>query len=321
MPPKLDAPGPDAAAGEGEQPPPTPTTPAGDQDPIRHLKHQFAGSRSAFTRQVNAIADRIKSCRLDQTYLTTPEIDRLQRKVTDRDDEVTECCDKILRIQGGDPPADNPWLQAIQKQRMELRDALRQIVELRRMIPQPAAPAPATPAASAQSRTATPQARIVSSLKPEKLTQEYTMRAYAKWCLDLHNFFSASLLLAAPADMQRAHLSSCVDDVIGVELHAKCPMDTPIFGKDESCISVLTAMFKTQHPVNSRRHTLFSHILPPGRSLTEFRRHNKELLQMAIDADIPEEGLTREQIVLFLSLLSAPDKRTREKLTEIENLT
>ena len=284
---------------------------------ISNLIKNFNDLHASFKRVADDVLDEVKRCEEEQYLLPQAEQDRLLARVGDLDDKIRRCCEDALIAVGGTPAADDQWVAAHKAQKNDYRRVQTRIMDLRNIRPK----ARAAPVPHPDDPPAPGSVKIVMSLKPDRLTQNHSMQAFKKWRNDTLQFFTASGLLSQPVSIQRAHLSSCIDERVHRYLAGKLPdTSAPIFEGDDSCMAQLVAMFKTIYPLNTRRLTLFRHSLRPNSSLLDFKNFIQEITDMTGDADI-DTGLTRDELIIYLAIKASPDQRTREKLTEIKDIT
>ena len=158
--------------------------------------------------------------------------------------------------------------------------------------------------------------KVVSDLRPSKLTLDNTPGELRIWIRKLNAFFTASNLKEASLEEQKAHLAACIDDKLNLRLVEKIDLAMNVLDGADNCVQIIKKEFSDRYPLFQRRLEYFT-----------MKRKEGELCSDAIlrvramgdDADLA--GITAEDLTIFSSIRIVDDKKLREKLLDIPNPT
>ena len=170
---------------------------------------------------------------------------------------------------------------------------------------------PTTPSTASSS---TP--KVATALMPEKLVRDATPGNLTHWVAQFKAFYTASRLHQSTVPEQQAYLLKCLDEDLANIVGLRSTDATPIFGKINSCISMLEDKFEETYPLFVRRLQYFKY---KQRSGQHFDDVYSALRILENEANIL--ALTPDDIRVFRLMGAVTDPFLKEKFLELKDPT
>ena len=151
---------------------------------------------------------------------------------------------------------------------------------------------------------------------PDKLVRDTTPGNLTHWVAQFKAFYTASRLNLSTVPEQQAYLLKCLDEDLSNIVRLGCTDATPIFGKINSCISMLEDKFEETYPLFVRRLQYFKY---KQRSGQHFDDVYSALRMLENEANIL--ALTPDDIRVFRLMGVVTDPFLKEKFLELKDPT
>ena len=172
--------------------------------------------------------------------------------------------------------------------------------------PRPAFTSPPPAAAASAGTYARPD--IAEALKPAPLSIDHTPVEFREWQDGFKAFYKASGLDAVSIEEQQAYFKACLDPTLRGRVRASIQQDTPIFGEEGSCTSILKEEFDRNWPILKRRLEFFRYDQSNGQSFTDWVAG---LRARADEADL--ERMKLPEMFTMRLICGVSNKQLREK--------
>ena len=153
--------------------------------------------------------------------------------------------------------------------------------------------------------------RADETLRPDKLTLDYTPAEFEDWKEKFRAFHSTSGFDVLAPNNQQAYLYACVDKGLAVKLRAVTDANTTIFDAN-GMMDILDEEFMHQYPLFTRRSNYFKAAQKQGQKCSDFIT---DLTQLGDQADL--QDLRLDELMTFRILTGVRDEKLREKMMEV----
>ena len=159
-----------------------------------------------------------------------------------------------------------------------------------------------------------------TTLKPDKLTLDYTPVEFKHWCKRFRAFYRTSQLHKLHVLDQREYLNECLDASLAGIMDVKAPDALAILsddGPEQTCMKILVEIWGDRYPLNVRRHDYFC--LKFNGDLKEIQTFVSKLEELGSVADI--RTMTESNINAYRALSSIADTDLRKACFKETDLT
>jgi len=285
------------------------------------LRGTIHAHKGHFTRKVNTIGKLLPPHLREDDIISKPVMDALDkeldkltkhydvlqdlyealREVVVKEDELKTIDLRLTQVEDGYLQARMPILRAKDASARAAREAAMQ----------PAAAPAAVPAAAAAAPA--PRARIQESLRPDKLTLEFTPAEFRSWEAKFRAYYNTSEMDRLPNTSQQAYLFSCLGSALDAKLREIIDDNTTIFDRN-GCMDIVRGEFQLKYPLFTRRLEFFRCKQAPGQPFSEFQ---SKLQACGLEADL--QRMRVDEIYMFRYVTGITDDKLKEKMLQAHN--